>query len=118
MIWFFSPSERESGLVESMITAPRDFLELLFVLAMIACVFISPVVIIFEMVRLMMGIPKAPQEPSDTVRRFYSKTINEYLSSPDVDPEAYIYLLSQARKQFLDIDGFINKSVFYGKCFG
>lgn len=99
------------GLLGSIVYGPRNFSDLMVVLAIVGAIFISPVYILYQvgrlLRRLLKGISKAPKQPVDTVRQFYSKAIKDAGTKPNVNPEAYIYLLDQAKQQFKDIDGFI-----------
>ena len=104
---FWSPGMPAEGLFAKLVAVPRDFMDMLFAIFITACLLVSPVVIVYQIIRLTRGAPKAPTEPTETVRRFYSKTLREDVAG--LDPEAYIYLLNQAKAEFVDVDGFVRQ---------
>ena len=107
-LYFSSSSSNQNGsLIENMISAPKNFLTLIFVLVMLACVVITPLVLVISLINLVMGIPKAPKNPEKTVRNYYLKSINQNGNLPKVDASAFLLLLDQAKNQFNDVNGFI-----------
>ncbi len=105
-----SPEKQNTDLIGHIISAPKNFLNLIFVLAMLACVVISPFIFIIYIVRLVLGISKAPKDPIITIKRFYSKTINENNGIPEIDASAYMLMLDQAKLQFKDVNVFIDQN--------
>ncbi len=71
------------------------------------CALFGIAIVITQAFHLLFGAPKAPRNPGDVVRGFYSRTfMNGSFGRQTVDPEAFAYLLTQAKKCFADITEF------------